>query len=297
MSSDYATRTLTCAPEPLQKASRARFAEVLEFSVRQRTAPPGKVYFVQPIWISLATCGVMLLGAVIGVLLRRWLPDHHLDGHARDIVRLGAGLVGTIAALVLGLLINSASSSYEAQRAEVRQIAANLTLLDAVLDQYGSDAKPVRILLREAVDQMIEGIWHDPKAQARGALYGSGTLASQVYAGLHALPGGTAVTSALATQALQLAVAISQARLALYEQSRSGLPLPILVVLIFWLTVLFASYCLFSPVNPTSAVALVLVALSVAAALFLILEMAKPFSGLMQISSAPILAAVPPLAP
>lgn len=212
-------------------------------------------------------------------------------------MRLGAGLVGTTAALVLGLLINSASTSYEAQRGEVRQIAANLILLDAVLDQYGPETTPLRSLLRQAVDQMIERIWHGPEATVGSALYGSGTLASQVYAGLHALPGGTAVRSALVSQALQLAVPISQARLALYEQSRSGLPVPILVVLIFWLTVLFASYCLFSPVNPTSAVALGLVALSVAAALFLILEMFDPFSGLMQISSAPIRAAVPPLAP
>jgi len=252
---------------------------------------------LQPVWISLAACGVMLLGAVIGVLLRRRLPNHHLDDHARDIVRLGAGLVGTIAALVLGLLINSASSIYEAQRAEVRQIAANLILLDAVLDQYGPEAKPLRSLLRVAVDQMIERIWHDRPASENLALYGSGTLASEVYAGLHALSGGTAVKSALATQALQLALPISQARLALFEQSSSGLPLPVLVVLIFWLTVLFASYCLFSPVNPTSAVALGLVALSAAAALFLILEMVEPFSGLMQISSAPIRAALPSLAP
>jgi len=252
---------------------------------------------VQPVWISLAACAVMLLGAGCGVLLRRSLPDHHLDGHARDIVRLGAGLVGTIAALVLGLLINSASSSYEAQRGEVRQIAANLILLDAVLDQYGAETKPIRSMLRETVDQMVDRIWHDKDPKTRGGLYGSGTLASQLYAGLHALPTETAVKAALVAQALQLTVSTSQARLALYEQSKSGLPVPILIVLIFWLTVLFASYCLFSPVNPTSAVAIMLVALSASAALFLILEMGKPFSGFMQISSAPIRAAVPPLVP
>ena len=252
---------------------------------------------LQPIWISLAACGVMLLGAGLGVLLRRWLPDHHLDDHARDLVRLGAGLVGTIAALVLGLLINSANSSYEAQRGEVRQIAANLILVDAVLDQYGPEAKPVRVLLRKAVDQMIDRIWHHGEPKDGGALYGSGTLASQLYAGLHTLPTGTPMKSALVAEALQLTVSTSQARLALYEQSRSGLPVPILTVLIFWLTVLFASYCLFSPVNPTSAVALVLVALSASAALFLIIEMVEPFSGLMQISSVPIRAALPPLAP
>ena len=238
----------------------------------------------------------MLLGAVIGALLRRLLPDHHLNDHARDIVRLGAGLVGTIAALVLGLLINSASSSYEAQRGEVRQIAANLILLDAVLDQYGPEAKPIRVMLRQTVGQMIDRIWGDPEASDSAGLYGSGTLASRLYAGLHALP-GTPAKSALVGEALQLAVSTSQARLALFEQSRSGLPVPTLIVLIFWLTVLFASYCLFSPVNPTSAVALALVALSASAALFLILEMVEPFSGFMQISSAPIRAALPPLAP
>ncbi len=239
----------------------------------------------------------MLLGALIGASLRRLLPDQHLNDHARDIVRLGAGLVGTIAALVLGLLINSASSSYEAQRGEIRQIAANLILLDAVLDQYGPEAKPTRVLLREAVGQMIDRIWGDKVSRDSAGLYGSGTLASRLYAGLHALPTGTPVKSALVAEALQLTVSTSQARLALFEQSTSGLPVPTLIVLIFWLTVLFASYCLFSPVNPTSAVALVLVALSASAALFLIIEMVEPFSGLMQISSAPIRAALLPLAP
>jgi hypothetical protein len=103
----------------------------------------------------------MLLGAVVGALLRRLLPDHHLDDHARDIVRLGAGLVGTIAAMVLGLLINSANSSYEAQRGEIRQIAANHILLDAVLDQYGEEAKPTRVLL--ATEALLTLAWGPPR--------------------------------------------------------------------------------------------------------------------------------------
>lgn len=237
----------------------------------------------------------MLFGAVLGSLLRRWLPDHHLDEHARDIVRMGAGLVGTIAALVLGLLINSASSSYEAQRGEVRQIATNLILLDDLLEQYGPDAKPLRVLLRQAVDQMVDKIWreHDSRSVVT---YGVGTVAAAVYSGIHALPMESAVKKALVEQALQMAVPISQARLMLYERSKSSLPAPILIVLMFWLTVLFASYCLFSPVNPTSGVALVLVALSASGALFLILEMGEPFSGFMQISSAAIRTALSPLA-
>ena len=239
----------------------------------------------------------MLFGAVLGVMLRRWLPDHHLNDHARDIVRLGAGLVGTIAALVLGLLINSASSGFEAQRNEVRLIAADVILLDDLLEQYGPEATPIRIRLREAVGQMVDRIWSVRGSGGLPVGYGVGTMGARVYADIHALPAETVVKKALVAQALQMAIPISQARLMLYERSKSTLPAPILVVLLFWLTVLFTSYCLFSPVNPTSAVALGLVALSASAALFLILEMGEPFSGFMQISSLSIRTALSPITP
>ncbi len=251
---------------------------------------------VQPVWISLLACVVMLLGALIGIVLRRWLPGQHLDEHAREIVRLGSGLVGTIAALVLGLLINSSNSFYEAQRNEIRQIAADLILLDDLLAQYGSEAKPIRIQLREATELMIQKIWREHDAES-AVTYGPGTLGGQVYAAMHTLEADTRVKKALVGQALQLAVPISQARLMLYERSQSSLSPPMLGVLLFWLTALFTSYCLFSPVNPTSGVALVLVALSTSAAVFLILEMGDPFSGFMRIPVSAMRTALPPLAP
>lgn len=251
---------------------------------------------VQPVWISLLACLVMLVGALIGIVLRRWLPGQHLDEHAREIVRLGAGLVGTIAALVLGLLINSSSSFYEAQRNEVRQIASDLILLDDLLAQYGPEARPIRVKLRSATDLLIQRIWREHDTRS-AVTYGPGTLGGEVYASMHALVADTQVKKALVAQALQLAVPISQARLMLYERSKSSLSTPMLVVLLFWLTALFTSYCLFSPVNPTSGVALVLVALSTSAAVFLILEMGDPFSGFMRIPTSAIRTALPPLAP
>lgn len=250
---------------------------------------------VHPVLISLLACVVMLLGALIGIVLRRWLPGQHLDEHAREIVRLGAGLVGTIAALVLGLLINSSSSFYEAQRNEVRQIAADLILLDDLLAQYGPEAKPIRIKLRDATELMIQRIWREHDSRS-AVTYGPGTLGGEVYAAMHTLQPDTQVKRALVTQALQLAVPISQARLMLYERSKSSLSPPMLAVLLFWLTALFTSYCLFSPVNPTSAVALVLVALSASAAVFLILDMGDPFSGFMRIPASAIRTALSPLA-
>jgi uncharacterized membrane protein len=88
---------------------------------------------------------VLTLGGIfLGTLLRRALPKHHLNSHAKDVVRLGAGLIATIAALVLGLLIASAKGSFDTQTGQVRQITADLILLDNILAQYGPEARAIR---------------------------------------------------------------------------------------------------------------------------------------------------------
>src|SRR5262249_30723562 len=102
---------------------------------------------------------VILGGVLAGALLRKQLPDHHLADDAKDIVRLGAGLVATIAALVLGLLIASAKSSYDTQSSEVQHLAADLLLLDQLLAQYGPEARPTRNLMRRAVDPLVDRLW------------------------------------------------------------------------------------------------------------------------------------------
>ena len=69
-------------------------------------------------------------GALLGMVLRRALPAHHLSTDSKDVVKLGMGLVGTMAALALGLLLASAKSAYDAQADELRQMSATVLLLD-----------------------------------------------------------------------------------------------------------------------------------------------------------------------
>ena len=95
-------------------------------------------------------------GIFIGTLLRRTLPEHHLNEHARDVVRLGVGLIATIAALVLGLLIAAAKGSFDTQISQVRQITADLILLDNILAQYGPEARPIREQIRSTVDPFAD---------------------------------------------------------------------------------------------------------------------------------------------
>jgi hypothetical protein len=250
---------------------------------------------MNPLEISLLAGTVMLVGAVVGVQLRRLLPDHHLTEHAKDVVRLGAGLVATISALVLGLLISTANATYEAQRSEVRSMAADLILLDQLLERYGPESRAARIYLREGTEPLIDRLWGGPKQREKA--FEPSATAARTYLALHDLAPTNPTQHALKAQALATGLAIQKSRLMLFERTYAGLPAPFLVVLTFWLTMIFASYCLFTPINPTAAAALVVIALSASGAIFLILEMSHPFEGIMQISSEPLRKALQPLGP
>ena len=89
--------------------------------------------------VFLSTLGGIFLGA----LLRRTLPKHHVNEHAKDVVRLGAGLIATIAALVLGLLIAAAKGSFDTQSTHLKHITADLILLDNIMAHSGPEVRPI----------------------------------------------------------------------------------------------------------------------------------------------------------
>ena len=111
--------------------------------------------------ISIITFAFVFGGALLGMYLRNALPGHHLRNDVKDVVRLSTGLIGTMAALVLGLLIASAKSAYDARTTQIKQITANIILLDQLLEQYGSDAQNLRISLRRAVPPLVDRIWNE----------------------------------------------------------------------------------------------------------------------------------------
>jgi hypothetical protein len=253
---------------------------------------------LSPLVISLLACALMLLGAVAGARLRRSLPDHHLDERTKEIVRLGAGLIAGIAAVMLGFLINSASITFTAQRGQVERVAADLILLDHMLDGYGPEARPIRVLMRQGVDELVQHVWPadagTPPLEPRMA---PGSIGAQGFVDISSLKAEDPKQRALQTQAIQVAMDIARARLTLFEMAKSPTPWPIVAVLVFWFIGLFASFCLFTPLNATGVGALVVMALSLSAALFLYLEMGQAFSGLMRISSESIATVLPPLSP
>jgi hypothetical protein len=230
-----------------------------------------------------------LFGAgLLGVRVRAILPENHLNPDTKDAVKVGMGLVATMAALVLGLLVASTKGAYDAQKAEVTQMAAKIVFLDRVLANYGSETAETRDLLRRSVGSAINRMWPDGKISQPAQLDPSATSGEAFFNSIQQLSPQNDAQRSLKSQAVQVTTDVGQMRWLLFEQTESSISLPMLIVLIAWLAIIFVSVGLFAPPNATVVIALMLSALSVAGAIFLILELDMPFDGVIQISSAPM---------
>ena len=251
---------------------------------------------MSPMLIAWIVFACVFGGALAGILLRRVLPAHHLSPESKDSVKLGAGLIATMAALVLGLLTASAKSSFDTQGNEVKLSASQIVFLDRALAHYGPETKEIRDLIRRAITLRLETTWPEVVSPAgkvaAGKLEDTAQTRSTVDSiedQLHELAPRDETQRWLQRRALQISGGLVQTRWLLFGQAAgSSIPMPFLVVVVFWLTVLFASFGLLAPPNATVVGVLVLSALSVAGAIFLILEMDRPFDGVLKISSDPL---------
>jgi Protein of unknown function (DUF4239) len=242
---------------------------------------------VSPIDVGCIVMACVFGGALLGMAIHTRLPEHHLTPDSKDVIKLGMGLIATMSALVLALLTNSAKGSYDTQRNELTQVAANVILLDRVLAHYGPETKEARDLLKLSVAGMINRMWPDDPVQA-AKLRPTTTSGELFFDKIQELTPQNDVQRTLQNQAVSLSIGIGQARLLLFEQGGRSIPMPFLVLLIFWVTIIFLSFGLFAPHNATVIATLFLCALSVSGAIFLIMELDRPFGGVIQISSAPL---------
>ncbi|HZX14538.1 MAG TPA: hypothetical protein VFF49_09100 [Thermodesulfobacteriota bacterium] len=226
-------------------------------------------------------------GALIGMYLRHFLPEHHLIAESKDIVNLGMGLVATMAALVLALLIGSAQGSFGTKQSEITQVSSTIILLDRVLALYGPETKDVRDLLRGAVVRTLNQILPE-KSSHPAQLDPLATRGHFLFEKIVVLKPQNDDQRSIKAQALSLALDLGQTRWLMFEQMGSSISMPFLILLVFWITIIFFSFGLFAPPNATVIATLFVCALSVAAAIYMILELDQPFKGLVQISSAPL---------
>jgi len=235
-------------------------------------------------WIVLAC---VFGGTLLGMALRLILPERHLGADSKDVIKLGMGLTATMSALVLALLIASAKSSYDAQRNELTQLSANIILLDRVLAKYGPETKVARNLLHRSVVRLIAQIWPEHSASA-AELDPTAIQADILYDTIEEFSPQNETQRSLKAQAQKMTIDLAQTHWLLFEQRGSSIPMPFLILLVFWVTIIFLSFGPFAPPNATVVATLFLCALSVSGAIFLILELDTPFGGLIQISETPL---------
>jgi Protein of unknown function (DUF4239) len=244
---------------------------------------------VTPLSVSLVTFALVFGGAWVGMRLRKALSEDDLREDVKDVIKLSTSLIATMAALVLGLLIASAKSTYDTKSSQIRQITADIILIDLDLERYGPDARNLRLVLRGAIPPLIGRIWNEGN-RANLSAYSASAEGQDLIKGVQQLQPDNDSRRTLQAQVVSTVANLAQTRLLLFTESNDGIPAPFLVILIFWLAIIFTSVGLFVRPDLARPNRIVIVtffvgALSVASAVFLILEMGRPFAGLMQISS------------
>jgi hypothetical protein len=237
--------------------------------------------------------GLLVLASVFGAAMVAMrlaviLPKHHLSNETQDTVKLAMGLVATLTALVLGLLVSSAKGAYDTQKSEVTIMAAKIAFLDRVLAIYGPESASSRELIRQVVEQMNARLW--PTSGAQGTLLAPDRAsAERMFHAIGKLSPQNDDQRAVKAQAFSIASDLGQMRWLVFEQDGPSTSALMMSIVVCWIAILFFSFGLFAPSNGTVVIALLVAALSVAGSVFLILELDQPFGGLIQISNQPIL--------
>jgi hypothetical protein len=251
---------------------------------------------MSPIPATAAIAATLLAALVLGRILRRAVPEHHLTADAKDTVKFAIGMVATMTALLLGLLVSSAKSNYDDQRNHVITMAAKVVYLDRMLALYGPEAEPVRQALRGLLRDAVERIWPE-HAGAVPELSPNEGAGNALLLMLENLSPRDEHQRGLKSQATALTIELGQMRTLLQAQSIPSVSPPLLAAVALWLVFIFATATVLAPPNPTTLIALAAAVCSVVVAIFLILELDQPFSGMLRLSSAPFQYALPQLGP
>jgi hypothetical protein len=228
-----------------------------------------------------------LLGVGIGSAVRRRLPAHHLGHDTIDVIKLAMGLMATVVALTLGLLISSAHSHHAMIEGEYKKIMGSIIHLDQYLQAYGPETREIRTHLRHVAARTFKERWPDENFGPTGPPSEGGP--NRFIDGQRKLVELQPASEAqrwFRSQALLLSVELANLRWLVVSQETSTAPLlPIFILIFLSAIAIFGGFNLYAPPNATLYAVLVLPALAIAGATFLVVELNSPFSGLLQIPS------------
>ncbi len=244
---------------------------------------------MDPITTTLLVAALTFGGALFGLWLRRVLPVHHVNDESRDVVRISIGLVVTMTGLILGLVVSSAKGTFDTANLSVQQSATDMLTLDRALKLYGGETLEIRRSIRDATNKRLVAVWPETQSAAPSAddLRVDVSL-EQVMVQVLALRPATDSQRWLQSEVLDLITDQEQKLWLRMERQETTAGRPFSIVLTAWLIVIFVSFGLFAPRHATGIGTLLVCAASVAAAMFLILELEHPYQGLIKVSPAPL---------
>jgi len=242
--------------------------------------------------IGLIVFVTILAGAFTGAKIQTHLPKHHLTDETKSLVNVSTAVIATVSALVLGLLISNANTSFTRLGGEITALSAQILRLDHILRRYGADAEPSRSTLLEYSKHKAADLFPDDPAHVRLGNPSTYELLQRIEDMLLALKPVGARDQWWLAQATTLSAKIGETRWLIAQHIGQGTPKAFIALLVFWLALLFASFGLFAPPNLTSAVTLTFCAMAVAGAVAMILELEQGFGGHVRISPEPMRQAV-----
>ena len=237
--------------------------------------------------IGLVSFAAIFSGALIGLFFRRRLPGHHLSAETQSVVNVAVAVIATLSALVLGLMISAANNSFTKRSDEIRELSLQVIRVERNLRRYGPDADDARAKLRAWASIKLEQLSPEKGRPVPSPQTGIQTLES-VQDALLALTPIDERQKYLRTLCLTLSSNLIYERWSLEQHSGHSIPVPFLVLLIFWLAIVFASFGLFAPSNATILIALFLCSVAVSGGIYLIEELDNPTSGLIQVPLDPM---------
>ena len=217
------------------------------------------------------------------------LPERYRGDDTQNVVRLIAGIFSVMTSLVLGLMINSAKNTLESVDRNIHALAIGLIVLDRTLREYGPEAMPAREHLLKYAQRAASGTRHDDPFIADRA---TESMFYDVSNSLKAIEPRDRERIALWQGARQQHQRLLELRWVIVEQSEGTIPAPILIMLVAWLMLIFASFGFRAPRNAVVVTSFLVAAALIAAAIYLIIDMDAPFAGPIQVSPVPLERAV-----
>lgn len=244
--------------------------------------------------IAFVVAAIVFVSGMMGLGYHAWHPRNEEEvNETRDLVNRLTGLVATLSALVLGLLVASANSFYNSQKAALETVSAKVLELDGVLRRYGPDAHPARDLLRVLITSSYDDVWKGNNGTFKMPTVKAIDQMDRLFLTLNALREAAPKSRKyLIAKAGDMATSINDQRLQMSLQLNNSISWPFLTILIAWACVLFFGFGMLARVNRASVVGLAVGAVSVASAIFLIVELSTPYSGLLRLSPAPVRQAI-----